>query len=156
MTSSPGSASYINPVPFHRPFALVWPVSQVLTIESSTSLVRRRRVDTSGDILIMLFVTEALCLCVLCVRVVSVFVDIAELHHLLNIPMWHFAFRLFLLVWWLLQAHLLFFLSFLHSLCQFFVQLTAPAYFQLHKPFNYQNVQLFNDMMTISRSFSTF
>ena len=43
--------------------------------------------DTSGDILIMLFVTEALCLCVLCVRVVSVFVDIAELHHLLNIPM---------------------------------------------------------------------
>ena len=46
-----------------------------------------------------------------------------------------------------MQTPLLFFfialLRFLYCVCLFFVPLTAPAYFQLQKPFNYQNVKLF-------------
>ena len=46
-------------------------------------------------------------------------------------------------------------LKFLYTLCQFFVLLTAISYFLLQKPFNYQNVQHFNNMMAISMRFST-
>ena len=61
-----------------------------------------------------------------------------------------------LLAWLILQAHLLFFLSFLYSLCLLSVQSTAPAYFQLQKPFKYQKVQLFNDMLAFFQLFQLY